>query len=96
MIAVPTTEHATVALRALAYGVHLLIEKPIASTMAEAEEIVSTAEAKGVLVATGHVERYNAALRACEPYLDEPRFIELHRLAPFGPRAPTWRWCSTS
>ena len=86
VIAVPTTEHATVALRALAYGVHLLIEKPIASTMAEAEEIVSTAEAKGVLVATGHVERYNAALRACEPYLDEPRFIESHRLAPFGPR----------
>jgi predicted dehydrogenase len=86
VIAVPTTEHAAVALRALGHGVHLLIEKPIASTMAEAEEIVHTAERNGLIVATGHVERYNAALRACEPYLDQPRFIESHRLAPFGPR----------
>ncbi|HET7274298.1 MAG TPA: Gfo/Idh/MocA family oxidoreductase [Longimicrobiaceae bacterium] len=86
VIAVPTTDHAAVALRALDRGVHLLIEKPIAATIAEADEIVRVADSAGVLVATGHVERFNEALRACEPYLDSPQFIESHRLAPFGPR----------
>lgn len=86
VVAVPTTEHASVALAALARGTHLLIEKPIASTLEEADRIVAAAEAAGVLVATGHVERFNAALRACEPYLDVPRFVESHRLAPFAGR----------
>ncbi|MDQ3555998.1 MAG: Gfo/Idh/MocA family oxidoreductase [Gemmatimonadota bacterium] len=86
VIAVPTTVHAVVALSALRRGVHLLIEKPIAATLEEADQIVHEADANGVLVATGHVERFNAALRACEPYLDEPRFVESHRLAPFGVR----------
>jgi predicted dehydrogenase len=86
VIAVPTTAHAPVALRALERGVHLLIEKPIAPTLDEADAILAAAESSGAKVATGHVERFNAALRACEPYLDEPRFIESHRLAPFGPR----------
>ena len=86
VIAVPTTEHAAVALHALDRGLHLLIEKPLATTLAEADQIVRRGEEKGVVVATGHVERFNAALRACEAYLDEPRFIESHRLAPFGPR----------
>ncbi len=86
VVAVPTTEHAAVALAALDRGVHLLIEKPIASTLEEADRIVAAAAAAGVLVATGHVERFNAALRACEPYLDVPRFVESHRLAPFAGR----------
>jgi len=86
VIAVPTTEHAAVALAALERGVHLLIEKPIASTLEEADRIVAAADAQGVTVATGHVERFNGALRACEPYLDVPRFVESHRLAPFAPR----------
>lgn len=86
VVAVPTTAHAPVALRALERGVHLLIEKPIAPTLEEADAILAAAESSGAKVATGHVERFNAALRACEPYLDEPRFIESHRLAPFGPR----------
>lgn len=86
VVAVPTTEHAAVALAALDRGTHLLIEKPIASTLDEADRIVAAAEAAGVLVATGHVERFNAALRACEPYLDVPRFVESHRLAPFAAR----------
>jgi predicted dehydrogenase len=86
VIAVPTTRHAEVALAALDAGVHLLIEKPIASTLEEAERIVDAARARGLLVATGHVERFNGALRACEAYLDEPRFVESHRLAPFNPR----------
>jgi predicted dehydrogenase len=86
VVAVPTTRHAEVALAALERGVHLLIEKPIASTLEEADRIVGAAEAAGVLVATGHVERFNGALRACEEHLEEPRFVESHRLAPFNPR----------
>jgi predicted dehydrogenase len=86
VIAVPTTAHAQVALAALDAGVHLLIEKPIASTLEEANAIVATAAAKGLTVQTGHVERFNGALRACEPYLEDPRFVESHRLAPFNPR----------
>ncbi|MBW3571725.1 MAG: Gfo/Idh/MocA family oxidoreductase, partial [Gemmatimonadetes bacterium] len=86
VIAVPTTVHAEVALAAIAAGVHLLIEKPIAHTLAEADAIVDAANAAGLVVATGHVERFNGALRACEPYLEDPRFIESHRLAPFNPR----------
>jgi len=86
VIAVPTTAHAEVALAALDAGVHLLIEKPIAHTLEEANAIVSTAAAKGLTVQTGHVERFNGALRACEPYLEDPRFVESHRLAPFNPR----------
>ncbi|HEV2149178.1 MAG TPA: Gfo/Idh/MocA family oxidoreductase [Longimicrobiaceae bacterium] len=86
VVAVPTTRHAEVALAALERGVHLLIEKPIASTLEEADRIVGAAEAAGVLVATGHVERFNGALRACEEHLEGPRFVESHRLAPFNPR----------
>jgi predicted dehydrogenase len=71
---------------ALDRGAHILVEKPIASTLEEADAILARADARGLMVATGHVERFNAALRACEPYLDEPRFIESHRLAPFNPR----------
>ncbi|HEV3049141.1 MAG TPA: Gfo/Idh/MocA family oxidoreductase [Longimicrobium sp.] len=86
VVAVPTTAHAQVALAAIDAGVHLLIEKPIAHTLEEAEAIVDAAAARKLVVATGHVERFNGALRACEPYLDDPRFIESHRLAPFNPR----------
>jgi predicted dehydrogenase len=86
VVAVPTTSHAEVALQAIERGVHLLIEKPIAHTLEEADAIVAAAEKSGVVVATGHVERFNGALRACEQYLDEPRFVESHRLAPFNPR----------
>lgn len=86
VVAVPTTAHAEVAFRAIGRAVHLLIEKPIAASLAEADEVVRRAEEAGVLLATGHVERFNRVLRACEIYLREPRFIESHRLAPFGPR----------
>ncbi len=86
VVAVPTTAHAEVALQALDAGVHLLIEKPIAASVEEADAICAKAEANGLIVATGHVERFNGALRACEEYLEDPRFAESHRLAPFGPR----------
>jgi predicted dehydrogenase len=86
VIAVPTNAHEEVALAAIERGVHILVEKPIAPTLEAADRIVSAADAAGVTVMIGHVERFNAALRACEPYLEEPLFVESHRLAPFNPR----------
>ena len=86
VVAVPTSAHEEVACAALRRGVHVLLEKPIAPTLAAADRILAAAEETGALVQIGHVERFNGALRACEPYLDEPLFIESHRLAPFGPR----------
>jgi predicted dehydrogenase len=86
VIAVPTTAHEEVALAAIERGVHILIEKPIAPTLAAADRVVDAADDAGVIVMIGHVERFNAALRACEPYLEEPLFVESHRLAPFNPR----------
>jgi predicted dehydrogenase len=86
VIAVPTIAHEQVALAAIERGVHVLIEKPIAPTLDSADRILDAADRAGVQVQIGHVERFNAALRACEPYLEEPLFVESHRLAPFGPR----------
>jgi predicted dehydrogenase len=86
VIAVPTVAHEEVALAAIERGVHILVEKPIAPTLEAADRIVEAADAAGVLVMIGHVERFNAALRACEPYLEEPLFVESHRLAPFNAR----------
>jgi predicted dehydrogenase len=71
---------------ALERGVSVLIEKPIAPTLEAADRILASAAATGALVQIGHVERFNGALRACEAYIDEPLFVESHRLAPFGPR----------
>jgi predicted dehydrogenase len=85
-VVVPTPAHHAVALRALERGVHVLIEKPIASTRAEADELLEVAGANGALVQTGHVERFNRAIRAALPHIDEPRFVESDRLAPFNPR----------
>lgn len=85
-IVVPTPAHYAVAKRALSAGRHLLIEKPIATTLAEADELVALARAQGVVLQTGHVERFNRAIRAALPYVDHPRFIESDRLAPFNPR----------
>ena len=86
VVVVPTPSHHRVALEALRRGVHLLIEKPITATLAEADELIATARACGALVQIGHVERFNQALRAAQPYLDAPRFIESERLATFNPR----------
>ena len=86
VIAVTTTAHEAVALPALERGIHVLIEKPIAPTTDAADRILAAAAATGALVQIGHVERFNAALVACEQYIDEPLFVESHRLAPFAPR----------
>lgn len=85
-IAVPTAVHAEVGLEALRRGVPVLMEKPLAASLAEADELLAAAGGAGVQLQVGHIERYNRALRAAEPYLDGPRYIESQRLAPFQPR----------
>lgn len=85
VIAVPTEAHEQVAVRALERGIHVLIEKPIAPSMQAADAILA-ANTEDAIVQVGHVERFNGAIRAAEPYLEELLFVESHRLAPFGPR----------
>ena len=85
-IVVPTPFHHQVAMAALAQGKHLLIEKPITVTLAEADELLDLADRQGVLVQIGHIERFNRAVRAALPYVDHPLFIDSDRLAPFNPR----------
>jgi len=85
-VAVPTPAHYVVAKAALERGRHLLIEKPLATTLAEADELLAIAARTGALVQTGHVERFNRAVRAALPYVEAPRFIDSDRLAPFNPR----------
>ena len=85
-IVVPTPAHFAVAREVLGRGIHALIEKPIATTLAEADEMLALARANGAIVQTCHVERFNRAIRAALPYVDAPRFIESDRLAPFNPR----------
>jgi len=85
-IVVPTSAHAAVAQQAIAAGKHLLVEKPLCTTLAEADAMLAAARAQGVLIQAGHIERFNRAMRAAIPYVDAPRFISSERLAPFNPR----------
>ena len=85
-VVVPTPAHYEVAKAALERGKHVLIEKPLATTLDEADELLAIARRTGALVQTGHVERFNRAVRAALPHVDAPRFIESDRLAPFNPR----------
>jgi predicted dehydrogenase len=85
-IAVPTTCHLEVAKCALECGKDVFIEKPITTTVAEAEELVDYAEKRGLIIQVGHIERFNPAIRCLEQSQLEPMFIESHRLAPFDPR----------
>jgi predicted dehydrogenase len=85
-IVVPTSRHHEVAMVALAKGKHLLIEKPITATLAEADELLALAAQQDVLVQIGHIERFNRAIRAALPHVDQPLFIDSDRLAPFNPR----------
>ncbi|MEO6939250.1 MAG: Gfo/Idh/MocA family oxidoreductase [Candidatus Kapaibacterium sp.] len=85
-VVTPTFAHHAVAKVAIARGIHVLIEKPITTTLEEAEELLSLAITHNVKIQVGHVERFNPALLVVEPYLKNPRFFESHRLAQFTPR----------
>ena len=85
-IAVPTTAHYRVAMDAMRAGVHVLLEKPIAAAVREARALVREAEKRKLVFQIGHLERFNTAVLSATSILKEPRFIECHRLGPFGGR----------
>jgi predicted dehydrogenase len=86
-IVVPTQAHHAVCIEFLRAGVHVLVEKPMTTTLAQADELIALAQAKGLVLAVGHLERFNPAALALEPLLSDPRFIDSSRLAAFKPRA---------
>jgi len=85
-IAVPTNLHHVVASEFLKNKIHCLIEKPIATTIPEAEDLTTLAQKNSVTLAVGHIEHFNPAVKALKNYELHPRFIEAHRLASFDPR----------
>lgn len=86
-VCVPTTHHATVATQLLAAGLDVLIEKPIASSLAEADSIITVAQKHNRIAAVGHLERFNPAVTATVERLTQPMFFEAHRLSIFTPRS---------
>jgi predicted dehydrogenase len=86
-VAVPTVEHLTVARTLMEAGIDALIEKPLAPSLSEADEIIRVAERTGRVVQVGHLERFNPAVRATVPLLTKPMFFEVHRLSVFTPRS---------
>jgi len=86
VVAVTTSAHHQVAGRTLDAGCHVLVEKPLAATLAEADDLLARAEAARRLLAVGHVERFNPVVRAARPLLEDPRFVTCLRLARFQPR----------
>ena len=85
-VATTTPQHARIAGELLAAGIHVLVEKPITTTVAEAEGLIALAQKHQRVLQVGHLERFNPALVAAEPLLQSPRFIECQRLAPFRER----------
>jgi predicted dehydrogenase len=85
-IAVPTLFHFEVAKYFLENGVHILLEKPITSTLEEAGELISIAREKNVVLQVGHLERFNPVIMALDGVINQPRFIESTRIAPFKTR----------
>ncbi len=86
-VATPTVQHTASSLALLAAGVDLLIEKPIAPTLAEADQIIDAARQCNRVVQIGHLERFNPAVTAALPLLNRPMFFEAHRLSIFTPRS---------
>jgi predicted dehydrogenase len=87
VVAVPTVAHRRVAEPLLARGVHVLVEKPMATSLAEADALVAAAAGSGAVLGVGHVEFYNPAVQALLAVPDAPRFVEVERLARFTPRS---------
>ncbi len=86
-VAVPTVEHHAMASALLNAGLDVLVEKPIAATLAEADDLLARAEKAGRILQVGHLERFNPAVLAVQPRLKRPMFFEAHRLSVFTPRS---------
>lgn len=85
-IVTPTLSHFDVAKKAILKDKHVFIEKPITTTVAEAQALITLANSRGVKGQVGHVERFNPAFTAAKEHISNPMFIETHRLAEFNPR----------
>jgi predicted dehydrogenase len=86
-VAVPTETHREIALLFLAAGIPVLVEKPMARSLAEADDMIEAAARAGAVLAVGHTERFNPAVEAARALLVDPRFIEVHRLGAFPERS---------
>src|SRR3989449_7721949 len=86
-VAVPTVAHAEVGCRLLQMGLDVLVEKPMAVNLSEADALLHAAKKNGRILQVGHVERFNPAVIAVEPILNHPLFFEVHRLGVFTPRS---------
>ncbi|MGB7433878.1 MAG: Gfo/Idh/MocA family oxidoreductase [Candidatus Acidiferrum sp.] len=86
-VAVPTTVHSEVGCALMDMGIDVLVEKPMAQTVAEADALIATAKGRGRILQVGHVERFNPAVLAVEPVVKRPLFFEVHRLGVFTPRS---------
>jgi predicted dehydrogenase len=86
-IAAPTTAHAALACELMAAGCDVLVEKPIAPSLAEADAMIAAAQAHGRILMVGHLERFNPAVRLLRPRITRPMFFEVHRLSVFTPRS---------
>jgi predicted dehydrogenase len=85
-VATPTPAHFAIARDFLQAGAHVLVEKPITETPAEARELIALASGARRILQVGHLERFNAAILAAEPYLKSPNFVECNRMAPYRER----------
>ena len=85
-VCTPATHHHEAVRAAFEHGAHVLVEKPVASTVAEARELVALGRSRGLVFQVGHIERFNGAFEAARSIVRRPRFIEAHRLATFTPR----------
>jgi len=86
-VAVPTIHHHAAATQFLEAGIDVLVEKPLAASLAEADDLIARAESAGRVVQVGHLERFNPAVLAVAPRLTRPMFFEAHRLSVFTPRS---------
>ena len=86
-VAVPTKEHARVGCRLLDSGIDVLVEKPMATSLEEADRLIASAQRSGRILQIGHVERFNPAVAAAQKIVSNPMFFEVHRLGVFTPRS---------
>ncbi|HEV7799054.1 MAG TPA: Gfo/Idh/MocA family oxidoreductase [Pyrinomonadaceae bacterium] len=86
-LAVPTESHSEIACGLLEAGIHVLVEKPIARTLAEADQMIEAARKSGALLQVGHLERFNPALVALRPHVRQPVYFEIHRVGEFTARS---------
>lgn len=86
-VAVPTVDHASVGCQLLGMGMDVLVEKPMAASLAEADQLIAAAKQSGKILQIGHVERFNGAVTAARKIISRPMFFEVHRLGVFSPRS---------